>query len=169
MKRWITADVVKRVAVSMLIGLVLGAIISEASFSLLNNGQTRPPQVVELNIPPGTAQRVARGEADPTLPASMLFVVGDTLLVRNQDSTAHQLGPLFIPPGSSASMKLDTEQGYSLICSFQPSKYLGLSVQSPLTLTTRVVGILEAGLNIGFLIALYAVFAMPARQKKVAA
>jgi len=160
--------ILKRVLVSMLIGLLLGVAISEISFDLLNNGQTRPPKVVELDIPAGTADRVARGEADPTLPSSMLFVVGDTLLVKNGDSVPHQLGPLFIPPGSSASMHLSLEQDYTFECSFQPSKYLGLSVQSPLNLTTRIVGILEAGLNLGFLIALYAVFAMPSK-KQVAA
>src|SRR5512140_751575 len=101
--------VIKRIVISMLIGLAMGAIISELSFYLLNDGQTRPPKLVQLDIPAGTATRVARGEADATLPASMTFVVGDTLLVRNHDSAAHQLGPLFIPAGSSATMKLATE------------------------------------------------------------
>jgi hypothetical protein len=160
--------ILKRVVISMLVGLLLGVAISEISFDLLNNGQTRSPKVVELVIPPGTGARVARGEADSTLPSSMVFVVGDTLLVKNEDSIPHQLGPLFIPPGSSTSMNLNLEQDYAFVCSFQPSKYLGLSVQSPLNLTTRIVGILEAGLNLGFLIALYAVFAMPPK-KQVAA
>jgi len=95
----------------------------------------------------------------------MLFVVGDILVVNNQDSVVHQLGPLFIPPGTSASMNLNTEQSYAFACSFQPSKYLGLSVQPPLTFTTRLVGVLEAGLPIGILIALYSVLAVgPKRQ-----
>jgi hypothetical protein len=152
----------------MLVGLLLGAVISELSFYLLNTGQTRPPKLVELDIPAGTAERVARGETDTTLPPSMTFVVGDTLLVNNHDSVAHQLGPLFIPSGASASMRLATEQGYTLLCSFQPSKYLDLSVLPPLTLATRVVGILEAGLNVGFLIAVYAVFAIPSKKKAAA-
>ena len=74
------------------------------------------------------------------------------------------LGPLFIPPGSSASMNLNTEQDYAFVCSFQPSKYLGLSVQSALNPITRLVGILETGLPMGFLIALYAVFAIPMKK-----
>ncbi len=152
----------------MLIGLLLGIVISEVSFYLLNNGETRPPKVVELDIPAGTGARVARGEADPTLPSSMIFVAGDTLLVKNGDSVPHQLGPLFIPPGSSASMNLNLEQDYAFACSFQPNKYLGLSVQSPLNPLTRVVGILEAGLPMGLLIALYAVFAVP-QKKQIAA
>lgn len=160
--------VIKRILISMLVGLVLGAIVSEVSFALLNNGQTRPPKLVELDIPAGTAALVARGEADTTLPASMNFVVGDTLLVNNHDSVAHQLGPLFIPPGTSASMKLATEQGYTLLCSFEPSKYFDLNVLPPLTVTTRIVGILEAGVNVGFLIAVYAVFAVPFKKRAAA-
>jgi hypothetical protein len=160
------AIIIRRIAVSMLVGLVIGVIVSELSFYLLNNGQTRPPKLVEIDIPAGTAVRVARGEADTSLPASMTFVVGDTLLVRNLDTATHQLGPLLIPAGTSASMKLATEQGYSLLCSFEPSKYLQLTVLPPLTIATRIVGILEAGLNVGFLIAVYAVFAIPMKQKE---
>ena len=145
----------------MILGLLFGVVISEMTFYYLNTGETRPPEVVQLTIPYGTAGKIARGESDPTLPATMVFVVGDTLIVRNLDSVVHQLGPLFIPSGSSASMKLDTEQDYSFQCSFQPSKYIGLNVKSALTLTTRIVGILEAGIPMGILIALYAIFALP--------
>ncbi len=167
MKRDLTrSEIYRRIGWSMLVGLLIGVVVSEVSFALLNDGSTRAPEVVALDIPLGTAGRVARGQADPTLPSSMLFVVGDTLLVRNHDAVAHQLGPLFIPAGASASMNLADETGYHLLCSFEPSKYLQLSVQSPLTVTTRVVGVLEAGLNVGFLISVYAVFAMPPRKKK---
>ena len=161
-------EILKRIGWSMLAGLLIGVVVSELSFYLLNDGSTRAPKQVLIDISAGTAVRVARGEADPSLPASMTFVVGDTLTVTNHDSASHQLGPLFIPAGSSASMNLASENGYHLLCSFEPSKYLDLSVQSPLTLTTRIVGILEAGLNVGFLIAVYAVFAIPHKKKEKA-
>ena len=137
------ATILKRIGWSMLAGLLMGVVVSELSFYLLNDGSTRPPRLVQLDIPVGTAARVAQGNADPSLPASMTFVVGDTLMVRNYDTVAHQLGPLFIPAGTSASMNLASEQGYSLLCSFEPSKYLQLSVLPPLTIWTRVAGILE--------------------------
>ncbi len=158
---------VKRIAISMLVGLLLGAVISEVSFRFLDNGETRPPTRVVLDIPAGTAARVAQGFGDPGVPTSMNFVVGDELVVSNHDSVAHRLGPLFIPAGTSASMTLANDNGYSLQCSFVPSKYLQLDVLPPLTTTTRVVGVLEAGLNVGFLITVYAVFAMPWKKKAV--
>lgn len=159
---------VKRIAISMIVGLLLGVAVSELSFRLLDTGETRPPRLVQLDIPAGTAARVAQGQADPTLPTSMNFVVGDQLVVNNHDSVSHNLGPLFIPPGASASMKLGSEQGYTLSCSFEPSKYIQLTVLPPLTASTRVIGVLEAGLNVGFLIAVYAVFAMPSKKKSPA-
>ncbi len=160
-----TGQILKRIAVCMLISLVAGAAISEVTFYFLHTGQTRAPEVVELDIPAGTAQRIAQGEGAPSLPTNMTFVVGDTLLVKNQDSVVHQLGPLLIPSGAQASMKLDTEQGYLVSCSFQPSKYLGLDVLAPVTLTTRIVGVLETGLNLGFLVTVYSLFAIPLKKK----
>jgi hypothetical protein len=162
------STILKRIALSMLVGLLMGVVISEMSFYLLNNGQTRPPKTIRLDIPAGTAARVARGIQDPELPPSMNFVVGDQLTVTNHDNATHRLGPLVIPGGSSATMTLATENGYNLLCSFQPSKYLSLSVLPPLTIWTRIVGVLEIGLNVGFLIAVYAVFALPAPKKSPA-
>jgi hypothetical protein len=162
-------EIVKRFFLSMLAGLLLGWGLSETSYYFLKTGETRPPQTIELDIPAGTAERVAQGQADPSLPSSMVFVVGDTLLVKNQDSVPHQLGPLFIPAGSSASMLLNVAQDYAYSCSFQPSKYIGLSVQSPLDLSTRLTGVLEAGVPMGFLIALYSIIlTSPPKRKAMA-
>jgi hypothetical protein len=146
----------------MLVGLVIGAAISELSFMFLRE-TARPAQVIELVIPDGTAERVARGETPPTIPDSMAFVVGDTLLVKNNDSTDHELGPLWIPAGSSASLLLDAAQSYAFVCSFQPGKSFGLDVNEALTPSTRLYGILSSGLPLGGLIALYALI-MPVKR-----
>jgi len=95
----------------------------------------------------------------------MKFVVGDTLVVRNEDITTHQLGPLVVPPGSSASLVLDQEQNYAFQCSFQPTKYLGLDVQEPLTITTRLTGVLFGGLPMGALMAVYSLVAWPIKKE----
>ncbi len=163
-----TGPVLKRIALCMLVSLVIGALISEITFYFLHSGETRPPKVVELDIPAGTADQIARGAGAPAIPTNMTFVVGDTLLVKNQDAVVHQLGPLVIPSGAQASMKLDTEQNYQVTCSFQPSKYLGLEVLSPVTITTRIVGVLETGLNLGFIVTVYTLFAIPIKKKAAA-
>jgi hypothetical protein len=158
-------NVIKRIFLSLIAGILIGIAISELTFYFLNTGETRPPQVVELNIPAGTADKVALGESNISLPASMFFVVGDTLKINNLDSSVHQLGPLFIPAGSSATMRLDDEKDYAYTCSFLPGKYIGLNVRPPLTIGTRILGILETGLPLGILIALYSIFAIPLKKQ----
>lgn len=147
----------------MLIGFAIGALINEATFLFLRE-TARAPKVIELVIPAGTADSIVRGETPPTIPNSMSFVVGDTLLVRNNDTADHELGPLWIPAGTSASLPLDAVQSYAYDCSFQAGNYFGLDVHEPLTLSTRLYGILYSGLPLGVLIALYTLV-IPAKKK----
>jgi len=92
-------------------------------------------------------------------------VVGDTLVVKNEDVVDHKLGPLWIPANSSAQLPLGNVESFAFECTFQPSKYFGLDVQEPLTIGTRAFGIIFAGLPMGILIALYS-FIMPAKKKE---
>ena len=157
--------VIKRVIYAMLIGLFLGVVISEVPFLFLKDETTRPPEEITLVIPNGTAEQVARGEQPPSIPDNMSFVVGDTLVIRNQDTVDHQLGPLWIPANSSAQLSLDEEESFAFQCSFQPGNYFGLEVNEPLTLGTRIYGILFVGIPLGVLIALY-LLAMPVKRQE---
>jgi hypothetical protein len=155
--------IVKRILLSLLIGLVIGVLINEVTFLSLRE-TARAPKVIELVIPEGTADSIARGETPPSIPNAMTFVVGDTLLVRNNDTSDHELGPLWIPAGSSASLPMDAVQSYAYGCSFQEGNYFGLDVREPLTFSTRLYGVLYSGVPLGMLIALYAVI-MPTKKK----
>src|ERR1700690_2181261 len=95
----------------------------------------------------------------------MTFVVGDTLVVKNEDSVQHQLGPLFIPAGTSASMKLDTEQKYSFQCSFVPTKVFGLDVGDPLTWSTRLWGIMITSVPLAIIIVLFSLLIWPPKKE----
>ena len=90
----------------MLIGIAIGVAISEFSFIFLRE-TARPPREVVLTIPAGTAEKVARGEQPPSIPLDMVFVVGDTLVVKNEDVVDHKLGQLWIPASSSAQLSLN--------------------------------------------------------------
>jgi len=155
---------IKRILISMLIGLLIGALVSEIPFLFLRE-TARPPQEVILTIPAGTAEQVARGEQPPTLPETMIFVVGDTVVVKNEDTSDHKLGPLWIPANSSARLSLDRKENLAFECSFQPGNYFGLDVREPLTLSTRIYGISYVGIPMGILIALYS-FVLPPRKKE---
>ena len=156
--------ILKRLGISLLLGLLIGIAVSEIPFIFLRE-TARPPQEIVLTIPRGTAEQVARGEQPPSIPENMIFVVGDTLVVKNEDSVDHKLGTLWIPAGSSAGLPLGKEESFAFECSFQPGKYLGLDVREALTLSTRLYGILFAGLPMSILIALYS-FVIPPKKNE---
>jgi hypothetical protein len=162
------SSTLKRIVISMLLGILLAAITTEVAYQVLKR-ENREPQEIELVIPAGTADGIASGQVPPSLPEDMTFVVGDTLVVVNQDSVDHQLGPLWIPAGTSASLNLDTEQNYILECSFQPTKVFGIDVLQPVTLGTRITGILFAGFPLGALFAVYSVLIVSDKKKEKAA
>lgn len=159
---------VKRILYSFLLGLVLAIAISEIPFLFLRE-TARPPKVITLVIPMGTADKVARGEKPPGIPANMKFVVGDTLIVKNEDTADHQLGPLWIPASASAQLSLDRVESLAYECSFQPGKYLGLDVSQPLTIGTRIYGILYIALPLGILLSLYSIAMAPRKNENVPA
>jgi hypothetical protein len=158
------STVVKRILVSLLIGLLMGALISEIPFLLLQE-TARPPQDILLTIPAGASEQVARGEQPPSIPENMAFVVGDVLVVENKDTVDHKLGPLWIPANSSARLPLNREESLAFECTFQSDNYLGLDVHQPLTVGTRIYGIISVGLPMAILVALYSLV-MPARKKE---
>jgi hypothetical protein len=159
-----STDLKKRILISTLVGLLIGLALSEVTFIFL--GRTaRPPQTIELTVPAGTSELVARGEQPPSLPEGMSFVVGDVLVIHNEDAVDHQLGPLWIPAGTSAQLALGQPESLAYECSFQADNYLGMDVYESLTLGTRIYGILFAGIPMGILIALYSAI-LPTKNKK---
>ena len=152
--------VIKRIIISMIAGLIIGLVVSEVAYLFVGE-INRPPERIEIMIPLGTAESVAQGDAPPTIPDEMTFVLGDTLVVNNQDDTDHELGPLWIPPGTSASLQLDQVEEYVLSCSFQPTNYFGVDVKQPLTIWTRLGGIALSGIPLGALFSVYSLVAIP--------
>lgn len=159
------SSIIKRIVISMLLGIILAAITTEVSYQVLKR-ENREPMRMELVIPAGTSASIENGETPPGIPEDMTFVVGDTFVVVNQDKVDHQLGPLWIPPGTSASLKLATEQSYAFQCSFQPTKVFGIDVREPVTLGTRLTGILFAGFPLGALFAVYSILLTSDKKKK---
>lgn len=158
-------SMIKRISIAVLLGITLGAVTMEIAYQLLKR-ENRAPQEIQLVIPAGTAESIAQGQTPPSIPEDMTFVIGDTLVVVNQDEVDHQLGPLWIPSGTSASLHLDTEQNYAFECSFQPTKVFGIDVLQPVTIGTRLVGMLFAGFPLGALFAVYSVLLQGDKKKE---
>jgi hypothetical protein len=160
--------VMKRLLLSVFLGLLIGATISEVPFLFLRE-TARAPREIVLTIPAGTSEQVARGEQPPSIPENMTFVVGDRLVVKNKDSADHKLGPLWIPANSSAQLSLDQEENLAYECSFQPGKYFGLDVREPLTTKTRLYGIFYVAFPMAILIALYSFVVSPKKKENAPA
>jgi hypothetical protein len=151
-KNPIVRRVLYRIVLLTVISLAFIWGISEIAFQFQKSDRDRPPQEVELVIPAGTAASIETGEESTSIPSEMSFVVGDTLVVTNEDVVDHVMGPLWIPPGTSASLKLEQANKFAYSCSFQPTQYFGVDVETPTTWRTRVTAFsLAVPGTVGFL------------------
>lgn len=147
----------------LILALSIAAVwlISEIGIRLQDENAARAPTTIELVIPEGTAERVAAGEDAPEIPAEMSFVLGDVLVLRNEDTAPHTLGPLYAPAKGSASMTLNQADHFALACSFSTTQYLGLNVRPPTTLRTRVLGIAFAAPPTAAILFVYSLIVFP--------
>jgi hypothetical protein len=159
---------VKRLIVVLLIASILTLGVNEAFYRLQKDPANRTPRQVVLTIPAGTAKSVAAGEEIPAIPEEMVFVVGDVLVVNNEDVESHQLGPLWIPARASASLNLDQPMRYAYNCSFQPTSYMGLDVRTPTTFWTRIQGLILAAPATVIFLFLYSLVVYPLTPKRQA-
>lgn len=157
----------RRAAILFIFSLVAVLAGSELAFRLQKEASDRAPTQVELLIPMGTAEKLAQGEPVPSLPEEMVFVTGDTLLVKNEDEVDHQLGPLWIPAKSSASLVMEKPDRLAYSCSFQPSQYLGLDIRQPTTFSTRLTALVLAVPATTAFLFMYSLVISPLKSKQI--
>jgi hypothetical protein len=154
---------INRLIIVLVISVILVTIFNEAAYLMQKEKSDRAPQTIELAIPAGTAARVEAGEDVPAIPQEMTFVLGDTLQVTNYDSVSHQLGPIWVPAGSSASLVMENAEKYAYSCSFATSRYLGLDVRQPTTLATRLTALGLAAPTMTVLFFIYSILIFPVK------
>jgi len=154
---------INRLIIVFLISVVLVTLFNEGAYMLQKEKYDRAPQTIELTIPAGTAARVEAGEDVPSIPQEMVFVLGDTLHVTNNDSVSHQLGPVWVPAGSTASLVMKQAEKFSYSCSFATSRYLGLDVRQPTTLGTRLTALGLAAPTMTVLFFIYSILIFPVK------
>lgn len=72
-------------------------------------------------IPPGTADRVARGESvADVLPQNVTTAVGNQLIVVNRDVTDHAFGPFVLAPGQRWARQFAVSGDYAMDCTIYP-------------------------------------------------
>jgi hypothetical protein len=155
-----------RLAIVLAISLVFALIFNEVTYLISKDPADRAPKTISLVIPAGTAARIESGDELRIFPDEITFVVGDILEVVNEDSQPHQMGPVFVPPGATGSMVLDHAKKYSVSCTFQSSRYLGLDIRPATTIGTRIAGLLVTAPTLAALLFLYSLAAYPIKPAK---
>jgi hypothetical protein len=155
----------KRLLIVFGICLVFVLAFNEATYMLQKDQFDRAPQTIQLVVPAGTAELVAAGQAVPAIPKEMVFMLGDTLQVKNEDVVAHQLGPIWVPPGGTSSLKMEQADKYAYHCSFAATQYLGLDVRQPTTLGVRLTALAFATPTMTALVFLYSLLVFPVEKQ----
>lgn len=162
MDRTLTLAIIKRVLLCILVGMAISALISEVSYLINHDPNDRDKaHRVELVVPAGTAERIANGETSIGVPNRMSFVAGDLLIVKNEDSVAHQLGPIWVPPQSSGVLEIGAARDYSYACSFSDTQTFGLEVRPELSAFSRFNAVAAMGLPTSAMFALYSFLIFP--------
>ncbi len=154
-----------RLAIVFSISVLVVVAFNEVSFFFQKDDNDRAPETITLIIPEGTAEQVSAGVDVAAIPEELEFVLGDVLEVQNQDTVSHQLGPVWVPAGSTASLVMEQADRFAYSCSFQTSRYLGLDVREPTTIGTRILGIALAAPTMTVLVFLYSLLVFPVDKK----
>jgi hypothetical protein len=157
--------IVIRLIVSVVIALIASLGISELTYRMVE-GTTAQPQEYELIIPVGTSERLAKGEQVVGLPKQLTFVEGDVIVVINQDTVSHQLGPIWVPAGATGKLALERPVNYSMECSFLPEEQMGLAVEPRVNSGDRMRAMLSMGLPTAVILWLFWLVAMPPKSKE---
>ena len=155
-----------RLGIVFAISILAVVAFNEFSFTLQKDEYDRAPETITLVIPEGTAQQVESGVDVASIPEELVFVIGDVLEVENQDTVSHQLGPIWVPAGSTGSLVMEQANKYAYSCSFQTSRYLGLDIRQPTTMGTCILGIALAAPTLTVLVFLYSLLVFPVDGEK---
>jgi hypothetical protein len=155
-----------RLAVVVVISIAAAFLINEGAYLLQRDRIDRAPNTIQLVIPAGTAERVAQGQPAPGIPDKMTFIVGDVLEVKNEDVVPHQLGPVWVPPGSTGSLSLKEANRFSFSCSFAPDRYLGLDVRQTTGFATRLTGLMISAPTLAVFLFIYSLLVIPVKSRQ---
>lgn len=156
---------IKRLVIVGLFCILFVVAFNEIVFLFQKGEHDRAPKTIQIFIPAGTSERIKGDDFEPLIDENQVFVMGDVLEVINQDTVSHQLGPIWVPAGSSSKLSLDQADNFSFACSFEPDQYLGLDVRQATTLATRLLAISLAAPTMTALIYLYSLVLVPVTPK----
>lgn len=90
---------------------------------------SRGGELIEVDVPPGTAARIAAGEQIELLPRLLVVSVGDTLVIRNHDEVRHDIGPYTIAPGETLRQTFSSQGVVHGMCTLHHGGEVTIAVQ----------------------------------------
>lgn len=100
------------------------------SVSWLMLGQYQKIRTITYVIPAGASQLMAEGKDVVNFPSELIFTVGDTLVVDNQDEAVHSFGPFTILPHTTLTKHFERVNVYQNNCTFHQDRQMKLIVQA---------------------------------------
>jgi plastocyanin len=79
-----------------------------------------PDAPVVVEVPLGTAARIAAGEEVVLVPETLEVEVGDTLEIRNHDVYTHEVGPYLVAAGQVLEQTFTSPGVIEGVCSLNP-------------------------------------------------
>lgn len=73
-------------------------------------------QTFEIVVPAGTQERILAGEVIDVMPNRIELSVGDTLLIRNEDSVTQSVGPYIVAAAREMSLTYGSVGRYEGYC-----------------------------------------------------
>lgn len=80
------------------------------------SAEVAPGRTITIDVPRGTAARIARGERVAVVPLRLDARVGDRLALVNHDTRTHSVGPFLVSPGQRMSTTLARAGTYKGTC-----------------------------------------------------
>lgn len=110
-------------ALTALVVVVALALLVSALISALGSEEL----VVE--VPEGTAERMAAGEQIELLPRTLEVEVGDRLVVVNRDEVTHEVGPYTVAAGQTLAQTFTSPGTIEGLCTLHPSGAITIVVR----------------------------------------
>jgi plastocyanin len=115
----------RRLATILAVGAALGAVVLLA---VALAGSLGSEEIV-VEVPLGTAERMAAGEEVELLPRTLRVAVGDRLRIVNHDDAPHEVGPYAVAPGQTLEQTFTSPGTLEGLCTLHPSGAITIEVR----------------------------------------
>ena len=78
-------------------------------------------QTINISVPEGTQAQMDAGEEIVLFPRRLEVGIGDRIVIENDDTSSHQVGPYVVGPGQRIAQTFSTTGIIEGVCTLHPS------------------------------------------------